>query len=174
MCETLPNCADWGLFDGSDFAGDLGKSKSTSGGMLCIFGSRTFAPISWMCKNQTAVSHSSTESEVISLDAGVRMDGIPLRSGLMGSFFNEVLHSPSPSSLSRTRPGAMRLQCETHPKTPKKLKPPTSEERCVTVIKMSMKGMSPTMRLVSRTHRVALDWLFGRINLDANIQGQIR
>ena len=26
---------------------------------------------------QTAVSHSSTESEVISLDAGLRMDGIP-------------------------------------------------------------------------------------------------
>ena len=30
-----------------------------------------------MCKNQTAVSHSSTESEIISLDAGLRLDGIP-------------------------------------------------------------------------------------------------
>ena len=30
-----------------------------------------------MCKKQTSVSHSSTESEVISLDAGLRMDGIP-------------------------------------------------------------------------------------------------
>ena len=28
------------------------------------------------------------------------------------------------------------------------------------VIKMIMKGGSPTMRHVSRTHRVALDWLF--------------
>ena len=28
------------------------------------------------------------------------------------------------------------------------------------VIKMIMKGRHPTMRLVSRTHRVALDWLF--------------
>ena len=34
------------------------------------------------------------------------------------------------------------------------------------VIKMIMKGRSPTMRHVSRTHRVALDWLFDRINLD--------
>ena len=34
------------------------------------------------------------------------------------------------------------------------------------VIKMIIKGRSPTMRHVSRTHRVALDWLFGRINLD--------
>ena len=34
------------------------------------------------------------------------------------------------------------------------------------VIKMIFKGRSPTMRHVSRTHRVALDWLFDRINLD--------
>ena len=38
------------------------------------------------------------------------------------------------------------------------------------VIKMIMKGRSPTMRHVSRTHRVALDWLFDRINLDTKIQ----
>ena len=44
---------------------------------MCILGSHTFVPISWMCKKQTAVSHSSTESEIISLDAGLRLDGIP-------------------------------------------------------------------------------------------------
>ena len=49
-----------GLFQYSDFAGDLEDSKSTSGGTLCIFGSHTFVPISWMCKKQTSVSHSST------------------------------------------------------------------------------------------------------------------
>ena len=38
------------------------------------------------------------------------------------------------------------------------------------VIKMIMKGRSPTMRHVSRTHRFALDWLFDRINLDPKIQ----
>ena len=38
------------------------------------------------------------------------------------------------------------------------------------VIKMIIKGRSPTMRHVSRTHRVALDKLFGRINLDPKIQ----
>ena len=57
-----------GLFQDSDFAGDLEYSKSTSGGTLCIFGSHTFVPISWVCKKQTSVSHSSTESEIISLD----------------------------------------------------------------------------------------------------------
>ena len=30
-----------------------------------------------MCKKQTSVSHSSTESEIISLDAGLRLVGIP-------------------------------------------------------------------------------------------------
>ena len=38
------------------------------------------------------------------------------------------------------------------------------------VIKMIIKGSSPTVRHVSRTHRVALDWLFDRINLDSKIQ----
>ena len=38
------------------------------------------------------------------------------------------------------------------------------------VIKMIIKGRSPTMRHVSRTHGVALDWLFDRIKLDSKIQ----
>ena len=42
---------------------------------LCIFGSGTFVLISWTFKKQTSVSHGSTESEIIALDAGLRMDG---------------------------------------------------------------------------------------------------
>ena len=42
------------------------------------------------------------------------------------------------------------------------------------LIKMIIKGRSPTMRHVSRTHRVALDWLFDRINLDSKIQIKYR
>ena len=38
------------------------------------------------------------------------------------------------------------------------------------VIKMIIKGRSPTVRHVSRTHRVAIDWSFDRINLDPKIQ----
>ena len=37
-------------------------------------------------------------------------------------------------------------------------------------IKMIIKGRSPTVGHVSRTHRVALDWLFDIINLDPKIQ----
>ena len=38
------------------------------------------------------------------------------------------------------------------------------------VIKMIIKGRSPTMRHVSGSHRVELDWLFDRANLDPQIQ----
>ena len=66
-----------GLFQDSDFGGDSEDSKSTSAGTLCIFGSHTFVPISWMRKKQTAVSNSSTESEIISLETGLRSNGLP-------------------------------------------------------------------------------------------------
>ena len=41
-----------------------------------LFWKSYIVPISWMCKKQTSVSHSSTESEIISLHAGLRLDGI--------------------------------------------------------------------------------------------------
>ena len=80
QCSYVGNTAKQcrlGLFQDSDFARDLVDSKSTSVGTLCIFGSHTFVPTSWMCKKQTSVSHSSTESEIISLDTGLRLDGLP-------------------------------------------------------------------------------------------------
>ena len=56
------------FFQDSDFAGDLEDSKSTSGGLSCIFGSQTFASLRWMCKKQTSVSHSSAEAVIIYLE----------------------------------------------------------------------------------------------------------
>ena len=38
------------------------------------------------------------------------------------------------------------------------------------VIKVIIKERSPTIRHVSRNHRVALDWSFDRINLDPKIK----
>ena len=66
--NTVQQCR-LGLFQDSDFC-------RRPGGVLCIFGSHTFVPMSWMCKKQTSVSHSSTEAEIISVDAGLRIDGI--------------------------------------------------------------------------------------------------
>ena len=76
MGNTAKQCR-LGLFQDSDFAGDLEDSKSTSGGTMCVSRSHTSVPVSWMCKKQTSVSHSSTDSEIISLDTGLRLDGLP-------------------------------------------------------------------------------------------------
>ena len=73
--NTAQHCR-LGLFQDPDFAGDLGDSKSTFGGIFCLFGRRTFVPVNWMRKKQTSVSHGSTESEIVSVDAGLRMDGL--------------------------------------------------------------------------------------------------
>ena len=105
MGNTAKQCR-LGLLHDSDFAGDLEDSKSTSGGTLCILGSHTFVPISWMCKKQTAVSHSSTESEIISLDAGLRLDGLPaldLWDQIVSVLGNTTQTTEGPFSLTRVK-----------------------------------------------------------------------
>ena len=171
------------LFQDSDFAGDLEDSKSTSGGTLCVFGSHTFVPISWMCKKQTSVSHSSTESEIISLDAGLRLDGLPALE--LWDLIVSVLGNMTQTTERQGRPVIMDRSQRSQGKTnalnnidcvPSNVQSSHQEallyvfEDNEAVIKMIIKGRSPTMRHVSRTHRVALGWLFDRINLDPKIQ----
>ena len=172
------------LFEDSDFAGDLEGSKPTSGVTLCVFGSHTFVPIGWMCKKQTAVSHSSTESEIISLDTGLRLDGLPALE--LWDLIVSVLGNVSRVSDRSGQPvNGEDKHHKSHNKidamkdidsVPSNVQSSRQEallyvfEDNEAVIKMIMKGRSPTMRHVSRTHRVALDWLFDRINLDSKIQ----
>ena len=174
MTNTAQLCR-LGLFQDTEFAGDLEDSKSTSGGILCIFGSRTFIPTSWMCKKQTSVSRSSTESEVISLDVGFRMDGLLALD--LWDVVIEVLHSSQNIQQSpRNRGEEVNHQPPRHRVTVRREKPSHFEAQLYifedneAVIKMTIEGRSPTVRHMSQTHRVALDWLFDRINLDPKIQ----
>ena len=180
MGNTAKQCR-LGLFQDSDFAGDLEDSKSTSGGTLCIFGSHTFVPISWMCKKQTSVSHSSTESEIISLDTGLRLDGLPALElwDLIVSVFGNISHvSDGAGQPVNGKNKSYNKIDVVHDidLVPSNVQSASREallyvfEDNEAVIKMIMKGRSPTMRHVSRTHRVALDWLFDRIDLDPKIQ----
>ena len=157
-----------------------------------MFGSRTFVPISWMCK-KTAVSHSSTKSEIISLDAGLRMDGLHALG--LWDIVIEVLHStnnkaqpkhPSHQETQAVLGSNTKTQHVTRRQKVDQLSEvdhvPTnthssqgesqlySFEDNEAVIKMTIEGRSPRMRHVSRTHIVALDWLFDRVNLEAKIQ----
>ena len=182
MGNTAKQCR-LGLFQDSDFAGDLEDSKSTSGGTLCILESLTFVPISWMCKKQTSVSHSSSESEIISLDVGLRLDGLPalelwdLIVSALGNMTQTTERPGRPVIIDRSQ----RSQGKTNALNnidcvPSNVQSSHQEALLYVfgdneaVIKMIIKGRSPTMRHVSRTHRVALDWLFDRINLDPKIQ----
>ena len=190
------------LFQDSDFAGNLEDSKSTSGGILCIFGSQTFVPTSWMCKTQTSVSHSSTESEIVSLDAGLRMDGISALD--LWDLVIEALH-PSSNQAKRPKEKCGKACSVTNHRASKHINTQIKTQiqhndleltnvdyvssnvkssHCgamlyifegnEAVIKMIIKGRSPTMRHVSRTHRVALDWLVDGINLDPKNSNQVR
>ena len=76
MWETLSNNADWDWFK-TLISQEILSAQNPLLEEHCVFGSHTFFPRSWMCEKQTSVPHSSTESEIISLDAGLRLDGIP-------------------------------------------------------------------------------------------------
>ena len=51
--------------------------------------------MSWMCEKQTAVSRSSTESEIISLETGLGLDGLPALElwDLIVSVFGSVIQT---------------------------------------------------------------------------------
>ena len=73
-------------FSDASHADDLDDSVSTSGGFVAIVGPSTFFPICASCKKQTAVAHSSTESEFIALESLLRCEVVP-----MMSIWNAVL-----------------------------------------------------------------------------------
>ena len=77
MWETLPNNVYWDCFKTPILQEILRIQNLHQVEHCAFFASHTFVPISWMCKKQTSVSHSSTESEIISLDAGLRLDSKP-------------------------------------------------------------------------------------------------
>ena len=172
MRNTAKQCR-LGLFQDSDFAGDLEDSKSTSGGTLCVFGSHSFVPMSRMCKKQTAVSHSSTESEIISLDTGLRLDGLPVLE--LWDLIVSVLGNVSRVS---GRSGQFDSDVHKRHKPHKKIDvmkdidsvPSNVQSARQEALLYVFEDNEAVMRHVSRTHRVALDWLFDRINLDPKIQ----
>ena len=134
-----------------------------------------------MCKKQTSVSHSSTESEIISLDTGLRLDGLLALElwDLIVSVFGNISHvsdrTGQPVNGKNKSYNKIDVMQDID-SVPSNIQSANHEallyvfEDNEAVIKMIMKGRSPTMRHVSRTHRVALDWLFDRINLDPKIQ----
>ena len=123
-----------------------------------------------MGKKQNAVSHSSTESEIFSLDTGLRLDGLPALE--LWDLIVSVL-----GNISRVSDNPGRPEIDAHKRqksqsridvvknidlVPSNVQSANREallylfEDNEAVIKMIMKGRSPTMRHVSRTTELLL------------------
>ena len=182
MWVILPNNTDWDCFKTLS-SREILKIRNPLLEEHCAFSEVIFVPINWMCTKQTTVAHSSTESEIISLDTGLRLDGLlALELDLIVSVLGNI-------SRVSDRSGKPESDEHKHHKSHNKIDvtrdidavPSVVQsarqealwyvfEDNEAVIKMIIKGRSPTMRHVSRTHSFALDWLFDRINLDPKIQ----
>ena len=177
MWETLQNNASWDCFKFPISQKILRIQKLLQVEHCVFFGSHTFVPISWMCKKQTSVSHSSTESEIISLDSCLRMDGFPSLG--LWHLIVTVLHGNT--NQNKQVQGNLSTS-PTRKKLPGKIddlnnvdivssNASSSRQEALlyifedneAVIKMTTKERSARMRHVSRTHRVA--WLVVRSNL---------
>ena len=154
-----------------------------------------FLEVEHLCRSvgcaskQTSVSHSSAESEIISLDAGLRMDGLLALD--LWDLVIEVLRTtpelPKPTEACMRETGAkiqstrkgQNVDLSNVDQVPSNAHLSEKESQLnmfednEAVIKMIIKGRSPTMRHVSSTHRVALDWLFDRINFGRKSTNQI-
>ena len=127
-----------------------------------------------MCKKQTSVSHSSTEAEIISLDAGLRTDGIPALD--LWDLLIEVFHS-SPNQINKSKDQESQKNLSRNTTLHMKNQNPTKHVNLdlenvdnvssnvrssrfgamlyvlkdnEAVIKMIIKGRSPTLRHVSK------------------------
>ena len=158
-----------------------------------------------MCTKQISVCHRSTESEIISLDAGLRIHGV-----LALDFWDVVTEVLHPSKKTYHQP-KRSLHPKGNQKKPRKssgtilhntrlknegdrnVDQLSNQDHVTTnahdsqgnaaqlyifedneaVIKMIIEGRNPTMRHVSRTHRVALDWLFDRHREISHVMNEI-
>ena len=181
------NIVDWGYFKIQTLQVILKIQNQHQAEFRAFFGSHTFVPISWMCKKQTSVSHSSTESYrwmlvcvwtvYLRLTRGIwslKCWERPKEYQNQPKHGKPVLRPKSHRRLKKVLDQNVDLSNIDQDPSNAHLSEKESElyifEDNEAVIKMIIKGRSPTMRHVSRTHRVALDWLFDSINLDPKIQ----
>ena len=188
MWETQHNNADLDYFKTLILQETL-KTQNQHQEGSCAFSEVTRLCQEVGCARNRLQFHTAPQKLKSFLDAGLRMDGIPALT--LWDLVIEVFHSvpnktEGPKREPRGNPSAI-VKSNMHNPIP--LSTPMSfQQTLITVhprqrvlipvtccmslrtneaaIKTIIKGRSPTMRHVSRTLRVALDWLFDRINLD--------
>ena len=149
---------------------------------MFLMGPNTCVPLGHCVKKQGAISHSSTEAEIIALEATVRTDGLPAL-----IFWEQVLEIFTPEEeqvkIAKNRRQKALVHREyaqtpaerfasdidfvpcTLPISSGMAKPYILEDN-EPVIKMMIKQRWPQLRYVGRKHRIDLDWLFERLSVD--------
>ena len=183
MWVTRLSIVDW-VYSKSQIMLVTLKIRNPPRVILCVFGSRTFVSVSWMCKKQTSVSHSSTESENHFFEYWTRNGrftcfgfmgcGAPKTNPAARNCLRDPEKDRTPTPKQKGNRDVDQLSNVDHFTTNAHSSQGESQsyisEDNEAVIKMIIIDTSPTMIHVSRAHRVTLDWLFDRINLDPKIQ----
>jgi hypothetical protein len=129
--------------------------------------------LSWFVKKQGAVTHSSSESEFLALDAGLRVTGIPtliLWEVIVSVFVPKKIGSSTPP-VSPGKTSTIGSIADIIDFVPLDAPPHIGNIRLYIlednepVISMVKKGRCPTMRHLSRTSRISSDWLFERMGM---------
>ena len=71
-------------------------------------------PIGWTCKKQTAVARSITEAEHISLDAGLRLEGLDLWDLVLDVLHSKALRNPLQDIPALRNPSPGQMQPKNH------------------------------------------------------------
>ena len=132
-----------------------------------------------MRKKQGCVSHSSTESEIVALDMGLRLDGLPAMT--LWDAIIKVLEPLPNEDVESEKNTCEDTQIGLPANTQELLSidyVPTNVPRLSNIIKMvigedndaviemCVKIRAPTMRHMARTHRIDVDALFERIHAE--------
>ena len=129
-----PNDIYLSCFSDADFAGCPYTLRSTSGVFMKITGPSTHFPISGLSQKQTAVSHSTTEAEIIAAALAIRKEGVP---NLLTLEF----------ILGRSQSDSLMLEFL---------------EDNQTSMRVLSTGKNPTLRYMGRTHNTDMAWVFER------------
>ena len=175
--DSINDCQLW-LFCDSDFAGEF-DAKSTTGCALFLVGPNTYYPLNAFSKKQTSVTMSSTESEVVAANQGIRAQGLPSLSLWFFLWMGEAGREAVPKAAIQPGTAVARIDPELdeiryggktsdgrsvaginglHVSLPAKFKVRVMEDNQATIA-ILLTGSSNTMRHTERTQKVSFAWL---------------
>ena len=174
--DSIMGCRLW-LFSDSDFAGEY-DSKSTTGCAMFLVGRNTYYPLNAFSKKQTSITMSSTESEVVAANHGLRAEGLPCLSLWYFLWRGDAGRKAEPRAekgdaiVARIDPELDEIRCGTtrpdglsiadinglHVQLPRSFQVRHMEDNRATITLLLL-GQAGVLRHADRTQRVSFSWL---------------